>query len=49
MAAKVHDIFSIPLCRKHHTELHNDRLAFKRKYGSQLEMIIRVLNRAYLA
>lgn len=47
MATKAHDIFSIPLCRKHHNELHNDRLAFERKYGSQLEMIIRVLDRAY--
>lgn len=47
MATKAHDIFSIPLCRKHHTELHNDRLAFERKYGSQPEMIIRVLDRAY--
>jgi hypothetical protein len=47
MATKAHDIFSIPLCRKHHIELHNDRLAFERKYGSQLEMIIRVLDRAY--
>ncbi|WP_048980356.1 DUF968 domain-containing protein [Enterobacter asburiae] len=47
MATKAHDIFTIPLCRKHHTELHNDRLAFERKYGSQLEMIIRVLDRAY--
>lgn len=47
MATKAHDIFSIPLCRKHHTELHHDRLAFERKYGSQLEMIIRVLDRAY--
>jgi hypothetical protein len=47
MATKAHDIFSIPLCRKHHTELHNDRLAFERKYGSQLEMIIKVLDRAY--
>lgn len=47
MATKAHDIFSIPLCRKHHTEVHNDRLAFERKYGSQLEMIIRVLDRAY--
>ncbi|HCM9117686.1 DUF968 domain-containing protein [Enterobacter asburiae] len=47
MATKAHDIFTIPLCRKHHTELHNDRLVFERKYGSQLEMIIRVLDRAY--
>lgn len=47
MGTKAHDIFAIPLCRKHHTELHNDRLAFERKYGSQLEMIIKVLDRAY--
>jgi len=47
MATKAHDIFAIPLCRKHHTELHNDRLAFERKYGSQPEMIIKVLDRAY--
>lgn len=47
MATKSHDIFAIPLCRKHHTELHNDRLAFERKYGSQPEMIIKVLDRAF--
>lgn len=47
MGTKAHDIFAIPLCRNHHTELHNDRMAFERKYGSQLEMIIRVLDRAY--
>jgi hypothetical protein len=47
MGTKAHDIFAIPLCRKHHTELHNDRLAFERKYGSQPEMIIKVLDRAY--
>lgn len=47
MGTKAHDIFAIPLCRKHHTELHNDRLAFERTYGSQLEMIIKVLDRAY--
>ena len=47
MGTKAHDIFAIPLCRKHHTELHNDRLAFERKYGSQLEMIIALLDRAF--
>ncbi|WP_193127169.1 DUF968 domain-containing protein [Enterobacter hormaechei] len=47
MATKAHDIFAIPLCRKHHNELHNDRRAFERKYGSQPEMIIKVLDRAY--
>lgn len=47
MGTKSHDIFTIPLCRKHHNELHHDRLAFERKYGSQLQMIIKVLDRAY--
>lgn len=42
MATKAHDIFAIPLCRKHHNELHNDRRAFERKYGSQ-----KVLDRIY--
>ncbi|WP_039028979.1 DUF968 domain-containing protein [Leclercia adecarboxylata] len=47
MATKAHDIFAIPLCRQHHTELHNDPVKFERKHGSQPAMIIRVLDRAY--
>ncbi len=47
MATKAHDIFSIPLCRQHHTELHNDPVKFERKHGSQPAMIIRVLDRAF--
>lgn len=47
MATKAHDIFAIPLCRQHHTELHNDPVKFERKHGTQPEMIIRVLDRAF--
>lgn len=47
MGTKAHDSFTIPLCRAHHTELHNDPVGFERKYGSQLEMLKNVLDRAF--
>ncbi|QFH71053.1 DUF968 domain-containing protein [Enterobacter sp. E76] len=47
MGTKAHDSLTIPLCRTHHTELHNDPKAFERKYGTQPEMIIRLLDRAF--
>jgi len=47
MGTKAHDIFAIPLCRKHHIELHNDPVKFEREHSSQPAMIIRVLDRAY--
>lgn len=47
VATKAHDIFTIPLCRKHHNELHNDPVKFERKYGTQPEMIKTVLDRAF--
>ncbi|MBJ8809850.1 DUF968 domain-containing protein [Citrobacter koseri] len=47
MGTKAHDSFTIPLCREHHTELHNDPVKFERKYGSQLEMLKNVLDRAF--
>lgn len=47
MGTKAHDSFTLPLCRKHHTELHNDPVKFERKYGSQLEMLKNVLDRAF--
>lgn len=47
MATKAHDIFVIPLCRIHHTELHNDPTEFERKYGAQPVLIINLLDRAY--
>lgn len=47
MGTKAHDAFSIPLCRLHHTELHNDPVKFEQQYGSQTDMIIKVQDRAY--
>ncbi len=34
MGTKSHDIFTLPLCREHHNELHADPLAFEEKHGS---------------
>lgn len=39
MGTKAHDIFTLPLCRKHHNELHADPLAFEEKHGSQVDLI----------
>ena len=46
MGTKAHDLFVLPLCRKHHDELHADTAAFEEKYGSQLELIFRFIDRA---
>ena len=47
MATKAHDIFTIPLCRQCHTELHNDPVKFEQNHVPQPVMIIKVLDRAY--
>lgn len=44
-ATKAHDLFVIPLCRECHDELHADVTAFERKYGTQLELLFRFLDR----
>ncbi|EEW8223037.1 DUF968 domain-containing protein, partial [Escherichia coli] len=46
MGTKAHDLFVLPLCRKHHDELHADTVTFEEKYGSQLELIFRFIDRA---
>jgi hypothetical protein len=38
MATKAHDFFTIPLCRKHHDELHRDLSRWEGEYGSQIEV-----------
>lgn len=38
MATKAHDFFTIPLCRKHHDELHRDLSRWEKEYGSQIEV-----------
>ncbi|EPC5388258.1 DUF968 domain-containing protein [Serratia proteamaculans] len=37
MGTKAHDFFTIPLCRKHHDELHRDLSRWEEEYGSQIE------------
>ena len=44
---KAHDIFVIPLCRAHHDELHREPAAFESKYGSQLLLLLRILDHAF--
>jgi len=46
MGTKAHDLFVTPLCRAHHDELHANPVAFEQKYGSQVELLIRFLDRA---
>ncbi|KGT87224.1 hypothetical protein NG99_23660 [Erwinia typographi] len=43
---KAHDLFVIPLCRAHHDALHADMRAFEAKYGTQPELLLRMLDRA---
>ncbi|EJW0352593.1 DUF968 domain-containing protein [Escherichia coli] len=46
MGTKAHDLFVIPLCRAHHDALHADTVAFEAKYGDQLALLFRFLDRA---
>ncbi len=46
MGTKAHDLFVIPLCRKHHDELHADTAAFEQKYGTQPELLLKTLDHA---
>ncbi|KMK08162.1 hypothetical protein ABW06_24790 [Pluralibacter gergoviae] len=46
MGTKSHDLFVIPLCRAHHDALHADTVAFEEKYGSQVELWFRFIDRA---
>ncbi|WP_421550915.1 DUF968 domain-containing protein [Kluyvera intermedia] len=46
MGTKAHDLFVIPLCREHHDELHASPVAFEAKYGNQLVLLFRFLDRA---
>ncbi|WP_447717277.1 DUF968 domain-containing protein [Pluralibacter gergoviae] len=45
-ATKSHDLFVFPLCRECHDKLHADVAAFEKKYGTQLELLFRFLDRA---
>lgn len=39
-ATKTHDLFTIPLCRKHHDELHRDVRKWEAEYGTQKDLFI---------
>ena len=46
MGGKAHDLFTIPLCRLHHDELHRDVSGWERRHGSQLQHLVATLDRA---
>ncbi|QIM65244.1 DUF968 domain-containing protein [Frederiksenia canicola] len=46
MGGKEHDLFTIPLCRIHHDELHRNVGRFEQQYGSQLALLYKFLDRA---
>ncbi|EMU8997176.1 DUF968 domain-containing protein [Providencia rettgeri] len=43
---KAHDLFTIPLCRIHHRELHKDPNGWEREYGSQIILLFKFLDRS---
>lgn len=46
MGTKAHDLFTIPLCRIHHDELHKDKTEWERVHGSQLVLLFQFLDRS---
>ncbi|WHP46391.1 DUF968 domain-containing protein [Mannheimia bovis] len=46
MGSKKHDLFTLPLCRIHHDELHHNVAKFEANYGSQSDLFVKVLDRA---
>ncbi|EMN0828313.1 DUF968 domain-containing protein [Providencia rettgeri] len=46
MGTKAHDLFTIPLCRIHHSELHKDPNGWESEHGSQLYFLFRFLDRS---
>ncbi len=46
MGTKAHDLFTIPLCRIHHSELHKDPREWEREHGSQIDFLFRFLDRS---
>lgn len=46
MGTKAHDLFTIPLCRVHHSELHKDPKQWEYENGSQLVLLFKFLDRS---
>lgn len=46
VGTKAHDLFTIPLCRVHHGELHKDPNGWESEHGSQVYFLFRFLDRS---
>lgn len=46
MGGKAHDLFTIPLCREDHNELHRNAAAWEQKHGSQISHVIKTIDKA---
>ncbi|TKB53289.1 DUF968 domain-containing protein [Ferrimonas aestuarii] len=46
MGGKPHDLLTIPLCRVHHNELHDNRKRWEQQHGSQIEHVLATINNA---
>ncbi|EQB98772.1 DUF968 domain-containing protein [Photorhabdus temperata] len=46
MGTKAHDLFTIPLCRECHDELHRDMRQWEQKHGNQIVLLFRFLDRS---
>ncbi|MGO2307015.1 MAG: DUF968 domain-containing protein [Providencia sp.] len=46
MGTKAHDLFTIPLCRVHHDELHRDPKEWEIEHGSQIILLFHFLDRS---
>lgn len=46
IGTKAHDVFTIPLCRIHHSELHKDPKEWEREHGSQIVFLFKFLDRS---
>lgn len=44
MGTKAHDFFTIPLCRKHHDELHRDTSRWEEEHSTQIEVWFRFID-----
>ncbi|MFW5386193.1 DUF968 domain-containing protein [Yersinia sp. 2542 StPb PI] len=46
MATKAHDLFTFPLCRNCHDELHANQREWEEKYGNQIVLLFRFMDRS---
>lgn len=46
IGTKSHDLFTIPLCRVHHRNLHDDQKGWEIEHGSQIVLLFKFLDRS---